>query len=159
MKKPYPTTFDRIRITRLGESADIEYLEPGVCPTHFTVGPGLIRMTDEEVFGMFNDGLLAVCAHRRRNPYRAVEIPAGKPQIKYDAQSGQWCPCGNVVRGVIGGRHGAPVIEIDKHDLGLEEFGTLLSTYMGWGMRLVFVPDDETHLSPAIEVRDPKKGG
>ena len=32
------------------------------------------------------------------------------------------------------------------------------TTYTGWGMRIVFVPDDETHLEPRVDVREPEKG-
>ncbi len=53
-----------------------------------------------------------------------------------------------------GGPEGAPIIHIDEHDLSWEEFGRLL-THAGWGMRVVFVPEDETHLEQRIEVREP----
>jgi hypothetical protein len=36
-----------------------------------------------------------------------------------------------------------------------EEFGTLLLTHGGWGMRIVFVPDDRLDEEPEIEVREP----
>lgn len=35
-----------------------------------------------------------------------------------------------------------PVIDIDDHALSLQEFGGLLRTYTGWGMRIVFAEDD-----------------
>jgi hypothetical protein len=35
------------------------------------------------------------------------------------------------------------VIEIDERELSIEEFGRLLKTYAGWGMRISFVPEDE----------------
>ena len=37
----------------------------------------------------------------------------------------------------------------------LREFGRLLTTHAGWGMRIVFVPDDELEQLPSIEVREP----
>jgi hypothetical protein len=37
------------------------------------------------------------------------------------------------------------------------EFGRLLTTYAGWGMRIVFVPDDETHQKPTIRIGDPEE--
>ena len=37
-----------------------------------------------------------------------------------------------------------------------KEFGKLLTTYGGWGMRIEFVPDDEVHRRPVHEVREPK---
>jgi hypothetical protein len=38
----------------------------------------------------------------------------------------------------------------------LEQFGKLLTTYAGWGMRIEFVPEDEVHRRPALEVREPE---
>jgi hypothetical protein len=49
---------------------------------------------------------------------------------------------------------GPPVVEVDDHELRLEEFGKLLPTYSGWGMPIEFVPHDEVHRHPAHEVRE-----
>jgi hypothetical protein len=40
-------------------------------------------------------------------------------------------------------------------ELSLEEFGRMLMTHAGWGMRIEFGPDDELHRRPALEVREP----
>ena len=45
---------------------------------------------------------------------------------------------------------------VDDRELDMREFGRLLSTYSGWGMRIVFVPDDEIDEDPAVEVREPE---
>lgn len=37
-----------------------------------------------------------------------------------------------------------------------DEFGRLLTTYAGWGMRVTFVPDDRVHENPEVDVREPK---
>ena len=37
-----------------------------------------------------------------------------------------------------------------------EDFGKMLLTYAGWGMRIVFVPDDELERTPKIAVREPE---
>ena len=47
-------------------------------------------------------------------------------------------------------------IEIDDRELSWEEFGKLVVTYAGWGMRIAFVPEDEVHRLPRVEVREPK---
>lgn len=87
----------------------------------------------------------------------AVEIPQGRPQIKYFRLGNQWSLHGDVLRCIIsdGGPGGRAVVCIDDHELSLEEFGRLLTTYAGWGMRIVFVPDDRTDEEPEIEIRDP----
>jgi hypothetical protein len=41
--------------------------------------------------------------------------------------------------------------------LTLQEFGRLVRTYAGWGMRIEFVPEDDTHRRPALVVREPTK--
>jgi hypothetical protein len=56
-----------------------------------------------------------------------------------------------------GGPDGEPVIQVDDHDLTWKEFGRRLTTHAGWGMRIVFVPDDEIHEEPQIEVREPER--
>ena len=52
--------------------------------------------------------------------------------------------------------NGQLVVAIDDHELSLEQFGRLLTTYAGWGMRIEFVPEDELHRRPVHEVREPK---
>jgi hypothetical protein len=47
------------------------------------------------------------------------------------------------------------VVAIDDQRLNLEEFGRMLTTRAGWGMRIEFVPDDQLHRRPALEVREP----
>ena len=87
----------------------------------------------------------------------AVEIPPGRPQVAYFEKAAQWCPRGDVLRCVIhdGGPDNQAVIEIDDRDFSLEEFGRMLTTYSGWGMRLCFVPDFELEKQPDIVVMEP----
>jgi hypothetical protein len=57
-----------------------------------------------------------------------------------------------------GGRDGSlPVIDIDGRDFSWRQFGRMLCTYAGWGMRIAFVPDDELDRPPRIEVREPSE--
>jgi hypothetical protein len=35
----------------------------------------------------------------------------------------------------------------------------MLTTYAGWGMRIEFVPDDQLHRRPTLEVREPDPEG
>ena len=50
-----------------------------------------------------------------------------------------------------------PVIHVDDREFTWEEFGKMLCTYAGWGMRIVFVPDDELEKPPKTIVREPDK--
>ena len=52
---------------------------------------------------------------------------------------------------------GNAVIEIDDQELSAREFSRLLTIYAGWGMRIEFVPEDEVHRRPALEVREPTR--
>jgi len=69
-------------------------------------------------------------------------------------------PRGDVLRCHItdaGSDEDDPVaIYIDDEEYSLREFGQMLRMY-GLGMRLVFVPDDDVHEEPVIEVRQPKR--
>src|SRR5437016_1178150 len=87
----------------------------------------------------------------------AVEVPLGSPQIEYHNRSDQWTPRGSVLRCLVQDDENAQlVVAIDDHELSLEQFGRLLTTYAGWGMRIEFVPEDEVHRRSAHEVREPK---
>ena len=153
---------DEVRITREpdGETALIEYADEKIGGTHFKLGPKLRDMTDTEVLQRFNEMIEAMEEMRRTYKHVAVEVPFGEPQIKWFELGQQWCPRGGVLRCVINGRgdNGRdPVIEIDDKELTWSEFGRMLTTYAGWGMRVVFVPDDRTHEKPTIRVADPDK--
>ncbi|MBI4316905.1 MAG: hypothetical protein HY675_00325 [Chloroflexi bacterium] len=54
-----------------------------------------------------------------------------------------------------GGPDGEAEEYIDDQELSLGEFGRLLTTYAGWGMRIVFVAEDEIHEEPEIVVCEP----
>jgi hypothetical protein len=66
-------------------------------------------------------------------------------------------PRGDVLRCIIadGGPDGEATIWIDNREFSLAEFGKLLVTYAGWGMRIVFVPEDEIETMHPIEIREP----
>ena len=51
---------------------------------------------------------------------------------------------------IDGGRQSVPV-SLPK------EFGRMLSTHAGWGMRIAFVPSEIVEEAPEIEVREPRK--
>jgi hypothetical protein len=159
MKKPRVASLDEVRITRDGEAALIEFADETIGSTRLGLGPKIKGMTDAEILESFNEWQRAMEYSRATYNHVAVEIPVGMPQIEYSAQCDQWTPRGDVLRCVIeDDEAGEAVIHVDDQELSLEKFGRLLRTYAGWGMRIVFVPDDSTHEEPVIEVREPKKG-
>jgi hypothetical protein len=155
-KQRYIVRPDEVVLTRDGESAIVAYKEEGVPTTHLTIGPEIEDMTDEEIVELFNETLRAQAKLAAEYKHVAVEVPMGSPQINYEKRSDQWVPRADVLRCVISDWEGQAVIEIDDHELSIEEFGRLLTTHSGWGMRIEFVPEDHVHLRPAHQVREPK---
>ena len=113
-------------------------------------------MTDREILERHNQVLRAQQQMASEYEHVAIEIPPGRPQIKYFEPGDQWTPRGDVLRCVIGdgGPNGEAVIYIDDQELSLEEFGRLLVTHAGWGMRIVFVPDGRIDEEPEIVICD-----
>jgi hypothetical protein len=115
-------------------------------------------MTDADILLMFNQTIAAQIRNRDAlDEYVAIEIPAGRPQVKHHpAPSNQWSPRGAVLRCFIDDSEDGlePVVHVDNQELSWEEFGRMLCCYAGWGMRIVFVPDDELDQSPKIVIRD-----
>jgi hypothetical protein len=119
-------------------------------------------MRDEEILLLFNQVIAAQIRNRDElGEYVAVEVPAGSPQVeRFPGTATEWVPRGGVLRCVIddgGGEDGSlPVIHMDDQEFSWDEFGRMLCTYAGWGVRLVFVPDDELERMPKIVVREPE---
>ncbi len=157
-KRPFVASLDQVRITRQGDTAIIEYADPLVGDMHFQIGPEIGVLSDQEILDLHNEDLLARQAMADAHEWVAVEVPLGLPQIRYAEAGDQWVPRGGVLRCVIddgGEDDNQAVIYIDDHELSLREFGRMLTTYAGWGMRIEFCPDDETHERPVLEVREP----
>ena len=158
-KRPRVASADEVRITRDGEAALIEFADSSIASTHLTIGPDIADMTDQEILTCYNDCVRAQAHAAANYEHVAIEIPVGRPQIEYEARSRQWVPRGDVLRCVIeDDENREPVIYIDDEELSWQEFGRMLATYAGWGMRIKFVPDDSTHEEPVTEVREPRKG-
>jgi hypothetical protein len=157
-KKPYRTTLDEVSISRDGETAIITYRDPDVVTTHFKIGSNLERMTDGQILDLFNQTIEAMDKLAAAYEHVANEIPAGQPQIEYFAEGDQWTPRGDVLRCIVmgDGLDDDVFVCIDEKELTLKEFGKLLSTYSGWGMRIIFVPEDELEKEPVIEISEPK---
>ena len=155
-KERYIVRAAEVSLTREGDSAVIQYKEAGIPTTHLTIGPEIAGMSDAAILELFNDTLRAQAQLAAEHKHVAVEVPLGSPQIKYFARGYQWCPRGGVMRCLVeDDENGQLVVGIDEQELTLEEFGRMLTTCAGWGMRIEFVPEDELHRRPALEVREP----
>jgi hypothetical protein len=157
LKKPCIASPEQVRITREGEYAIIEYADSSIMTVHLKIGPEIEKMTDLDILDLHNNIVRTQEEMAAGYEHVAVEIPRGRSQIEYHPRADQWTPRGGVLRCVIGdgGSEEGPTFYIDEEELTLREFGRLLSTYAGWGMRIIFVPDDRLMEQPPIEIRDP----
>ena len=157
LKKPRTAALDEVRISREADAAIIDHVDSSVSSTRLVLGPQVHSMSDAEILEIFNgtvrdrERALAEC------PNVVVEVPPGVPQVRYFDKGDQWVPRGDVLRCVLedGGLHGEAAIWIDDREFTLHEFGRMLTTHSGWGMRIAFVPEERLHEAPGIEVRDP----
>lgn len=156
-KRPCVAILDEVSITRQGEAAVIDFKDKSIAGVNLRIGPELKGMSDQEILDVHNGIVRAQQRMAANYRHIAVEIPEGSPQIEYSKQCDQWVPRGDVVRCVIndGGFDGEATVIIDERELSLREFGRLLTTHAGWGMRITFVPDDRLAEAPQIEVREP----
>lgn len=162
-KRPRITRLDQVKIAREGDDAIIEFRDATIATTHLRIGPQVHQMSDEEILLVFNRTIVASLRHRDESgEYEAIEIPVGSVQVERHSESGnRWVPRGDVLRCCIedgGGEDGSlPVICVDDQEFTWDDFGRMLCTYAGWGMRIVFVPDDELAHAPKIAVRAPDR--
>jgi hypothetical protein len=155
-KVRYIARLPEVIVTRDGDFARIEYKEGDIAASLLKIGPEIREMSDSEIVELHNETLRDKA--RRASEYKqvAVEMPLGSAQIEYFARCDQWVPRGTVLRCLIrDSLQGQLQIRVDEQDLRLKQFGKLLSTYEGWGMRIEFVPQEEVHRRPVVEVREP----
>lgn len=155
-KKRYIARVDEVTIVRRDDYAEIHYKEEGIPATHLRIGHEVHSMTDEEIVELHNDCLRSQAQCAAEYNHVAVEVPLSSRQIEYSSLADQWTPRGSVLRCQIedDSEH-TLMVGIDDQELTLEEFGRLLRTYTGWGMRIEFVPEEDVHRRPAHEVREP----
>jgi hypothetical protein len=156
-RKPFIASMDQVKISRQGETANIEYADTSVGGVHLTIGAKISTMSDVDILDLHNSVLERQAELVRNYEHVAVEIPFGKPQLKYFKPGDQWTPRGDVLRCIIsdGGEDGEATVYIDDKELSLQEFGKVLRTYAGWGMRVCFVPEEDIGNEPEIEIREP----
>ena len=159
MKKPRRASMDEVKITREGEYAVIENADPTVSVMQLKIGTEIQRMSDQGILDLFNDVIASQDQLRAEHDNVVTEIPPGRPQIEYAENADQWVPRGDVLRCYVeDNEDGEAVIHIDDHELSLRDFGRLLTTHAGWGMRISFVDEESIYEEPEVIVRDPPKG-
>ena len=157
IRKPHYAVPSEVKISRNGEYANIEYDDKNVSSVSMKVGPEIENMTDLEILDLHNSIIFQMEQMSNNSKFMPVEVPDGKPQIRYEPISDQWVPRGHVLRCIIedGGPDYETSIWVDDTELTLREFGRLLSVFNGWGMRIVFVDNDKTHKNPKIIIKEP----
>lgn len=157
--RPYVVRRDQVRVSRDGEVAVIEYLEPQGPQVHLTIGPRIADMSDDDILEAHNAVIRAQQELADSYVHVAEEVPPGRPQLKYFEPGGYWTPRGGVLRFVVTSREAdgdwEPAVEIDGREFTWDDFGRMLLTWEGWGVRMVFVPEDELEKPPMIAVREP----
>jgi len=162
-KKPYRASLDQVRISRGPNGPEIDYAEENVSGVHLVMSSAeQAALSDEQILEIHNRCIDAQQASRDSFDWVALEVPPGTPQVKRDRRTGYVLPRGDVLRCHItdcaAGEEDPVAIYIDDEEYTLREFGQMLQSYAGWGMRVVFVPEDEVHEEPSIEVRKPRRG-
>jgi hypothetical protein len=155
-KVRYIVDLDEVNVTRDGECARIEYKEAGIAVTNLEIGPEIVEMSDRDIVQVHNQGLRNGAKRATQYKYVVYEVPLGSAQIEYFARCDQWVPKSSVLRCQIQvAEHGETIVTIDDRKLRLKQFGKLLASHGGWGMRIEFVPTDEVHHRPSLQVRQP----
>ncbi|HGU7323867.1 TPA: hypothetical protein ACNBB8_003178 [Legionella pneumophila] len=155
IKRPHVAELHEVIITRQGDAAIIEYKKEGIGATQITIGHEIDQMSDQDILLCHNSFIALQLQSMRDYQHIATELPIGESQVEYFEPGGYWTARGDVLRCSIGyDNHQATVI-IDDKEFSMDEFGKLLSTYEGWGMRIVIVPEDEIHKTPLIEIKNP----
>jgi hypothetical protein len=156
-KVRYIAGLDEVTVTRDGDCARIEYKEAGIAITNLEIGPGIAEMTDRDIVEVHNQGLRNDTKQATEYKHVVFEVPLGSAQIEYFARCDQWVPRSCVLRCLIQvAEHGEIIVKIDGRKLRLKQFGKLLAAYGGCGMRIEFVPADEVHRRPVLQVREPR---
>jgi len=157
-----PVSPDEVKITRNGDTAIFTYADEKNMGggMNLQIGDKIHGMTDADLLKMHNEIADDMIAARMNHEHVAIEVPIGKPQIKFDKRCNHWLMKGDVLRCFIGSSSDTddglmePEIEVDDQKLSWKEFGRLLVSHEGWGMRLAIVCDDEMHEEPVIVKAD-----
>jgi hypothetical protein len=155
-KVRYIASPNDVTITRDGDCARIEYKEESIPVTHLEIGPEIAGMSDGKILEAYNECLRYEAKLAAERKHVVFEMPLGAAQIEYFFRCNQWVPKGGALRCLIqDDERGQLIVKIDEQALPLKQFGKLLATYAGCGMRIEFMPENDTHQRPVLEVRNP----
>jgi hypothetical protein len=147
-----------VTIERDGETAIINFKDTEYGGIHLRVGAKIDSMSDADIVELHNQVVLSQLelAANWRPP---TEIVPGRPQIKYDKQFREWSAEGHVLRCIVGSNPelDEPTVCIDSHKLSWVDFGRMVLHFEGWGMRILFVSEDQLSDPPTPELRKAPK--
>ena len=86
-KKPRRASPDEVKISRSGEEAIIAFADATISTTHLRIGPRVHEMSDQAILDIFNDVMAAQDQLVAEWENIVVEIPPGRPQIKYSVSA------------------------------------------------------------------------
>jgi hypothetical protein len=101
MKKPRRASIDEVRITRKDHAATIEHADRTISTIHLTIGSQINSMSDSDILELLNATIEAQDLLAAEHDRTLIEIPPGRPQIRFHEGSEQWVPRGDVPRGDV----------------------------------------------------------
>jgi hypothetical protein len=98
LRRPRLASPEEVRISREGEWAIIEYADPTISSVRLRVGSEIEKMTDAAILALLNLTVDARDEIAAQSENRVIEVPLGRPQIKYFEEGDQWVPRAQVLR-------------------------------------------------------------
>lgn len=141
-----------VKITREGVFAHIDFIDPVYSSRRLEIGPELTSMTDEEILRLHNQIVLSQL--RCIAESRPTEMAEGARQIEFDNSYKSWTMLSDVLRCELtsGSEPDELMVYIDDEELSWDEFGQMLQSYMGWGMRVTLLPQEQLSNPPSPEI-------
>ncbi|PTE18730.1 hypothetical protein C5F48_23560 [Cereibacter changlensis JA139] len=122
-----------------------------------TIGPQVAGMTDAQILAMANDVIEAQDHLLAGSAVHPIEVPLGRPQIRWLDDLQCWITRGQVLRCHLSdNEQRGLVVWIDDEKLDVDAFARLLVSYAGWGMRITFVDESEVCEPPDVIIQDPE---
>lgn len=116
------------------------------------IGPELASMTDEEILRLHNN--IVWSQQRLIAESKPREMADGVRQIEFDKRHKCWSMHSEVLRCELtsGSDANELVVCIDDNEQSWDELGQMLNSYMGWGMRITLLPQEQLFSPPSSEI-------